>query len=202
MATVPNTIQVEVIYLLFGQRVENVFHVEVPGGIDAAVIADTANEMGGWVEAQLMPLLSGSLVFLGVEAKNLDIEDGGVAIYTPTGTVVGGIASPALPGNVSYCISLRTASSGRSFRGRKYIAGIPLSMRTENTIDSTWSADLVAAFNDLIAVFEALGKFLVVVSRVADGVERLVGVATHVSAAQVTDMFIDSQRRRLTGRGT
>jgi hypothetical protein len=47
-----------------------------------------------------------------------------------------------------------------------------------------------------------LGKFLVVVSRVADGIERTIGVATHVVNAQVTDMFIDSQRRRLTGRGT
>lgn len=202
MAVVPLTIQCDIIFLLFGQRVENVVHVEVPGGIDAAVIADTANEVGAWVLDTYLPLLSASVVFLNVEAKNLNIVDGGVAIFNAPPGSVGGIGSPGEPGNVSYTISLRTAQSGRSFRGRKYVPGIPASKRTENTIDATWSGQLVAAFNDLIAVLQALDKFLVVVSRVADGVERAIGVATHVETAQVTDLFIDSQRRRLTGRGT
>lgn len=199
---VPFTIQCDVVFLLFGQRVENVFDVEVPGGIDAAVIADTANEVGAWVLSDYLPLLSASLVFLNVEAKNLNIESGGVAVFNAPPGSVGGIVSPAEPGNVSFCVSLRTAASGRSFRGRKYVPGIPANKRTENTIDSAWAADIVDAFNNLVSILNALDKFLVVVSRVADGIERTIGLATHVETASVVDLFIDSQRRRLTGRGT
>jgi hypothetical protein len=202
MPVVPFTIQCDVVFLLFGQRVENVIDVEVPGGIDAAVIADTANEVGAWVLSDYLPLLSASVVFLNVEAKNLNIPSGGVAVFNAPPGSVGGIVSPAEPGNVSFCVSLRTALSGRSFRGRKYVPGIPANKRTENTIDAAWAADIVAAFNNLISILNALDKFLVVVSRVADGLERTIGVATHVDNASIVDLFIDSQRRRLTGRGT
>jgi len=75
---VPNTIQCDAIFLLFGQRVENVYHVEVPGGIDAPEIADTANVVRDWVITSLLPQLSHNITFIGVEAKNLSIEDGGV----------------------------------------------------------------------------------------------------------------------------
>lgn len=199
---VPNTIQCDVVFLLWDQRVENVFYVEVPGGVDAPTIQDTANQVGNWVEDSYLPFLSASLTFLNVEAKNLSIADGGVAIYNAAPGTVGGIASPGEPGNVSYCVSLRTASSGRSFRGRKYVPGIPTNKHTGNVVESTWSGDIVNALNQLITVLAGFDKVLVIVSRIADGVDRITGLSTPVISASVTDMFLDSQRRRLTGRGT
>jgi hypothetical protein len=199
---VPNTIQCDVVFLLFGQRVENVFHVQVPGGVDAPTIADTANEMGAWVLSDYLPQLSASLVFLSVEAKNLSIDSGGVAIYTAPGGSVGGIVQPSEPGNVTFSISLHTASSGRSYRGRKYVPGMPLTMRTENSVNTGWADALVTALNSLISVLAAVDKLLVIVSRIQDHVVLTTAVATPVVNASYTDLFIDSQRRRLTGRGT
>jgi hypothetical protein len=42
----------------------------------------------------------------------------------------------------------------------------------------------------------------VVVSRFSGGVERVTGVTTPVVQAAYHDLNLDSQRRRLTGRGT
>jgi hypothetical protein len=199
---VPNTIQCDVVFLLFGQRIENVYHVEVPGGVDAPTIVDTASEVGNWVMDTLMPSLSHNLTFLLVEATNLSIEGGGTATFAPTTPVPGGSGDSSMPGGTAFCVSLRTAESGRSHRGRKYISGLAVSQISGNQVLTAYGNALVAAIAELISVLSAVGKLLVVVSRVLDGVERVVGITTAVTAAVAVDYNIDSQRRRLTGRGT
>lgn len=201
-ATIPNTVQCDVVFLLFNQRVENVVHIECPDGVDAPTIQDCANLVGNWVEDHYLPNLSADVTFLSVEAKNLSIDNGGVAIYNAAPGVTGGVTSASNPGNVSYTISLLTAASGRSFRGRKYVIGVPQFVVTGNQVSATWSAALVDAFNELRDILVAADKLLVVVSRVADGLERLVGVTTAVTSAGVSDLNTDSQRRRLNGRGS
>lgn len=199
---VPNTMQVNVQYRLFGQVVENVYHVESPNGVDAQVLNDCMVQMAGWTANVLMPLLSQSCVFTGLVVTNLSIEGGGQVAFEQVGGLPGGQVAESEPGNVSYCISLRTARIGRAYRGRKYIAGIPIDKRTGNTINAGWAGSLVQAFQDLIATLQAINMFLVVVSRTLDLVERLVPVTETVISITTTDLFIDSQRRRLTGRGT
>jgi hypothetical protein len=199
---VPNTMQVDVLYLLFGQRVENVFYIQAVDGIDAVVLADTADMMINWVSTQLMPALSVDLTFIGVEVRNLDIEAGSIIARTPAVPVNGGTAVSSEPGNVSFCVSLRSLSAGRSFRGRKYIPGMPITQRVGNTVQPGWVTDLLDAFNNLITVLNAADRLLVVVSRIAAGVARIEALATPVVSVTNTDFFIDSQRRRLTGRGT
>lgn len=199
---VPNTIQCDIVYILHGSRVENVVNVQVPGGVDAAVLQDTANEVGGWVLSTLLPLLSNNVQFLMVEAKNLSILSGGVAVYNAPSSSFGGVGDGSAPNNVSYCISLRTARSGRSYRGRFYVAGVPKNKLTGDTVEANWTSDLLAALNGLISLLAALDKLLVVVSRIQDHIVLGVAVATPVETASVTDFVVDSQRRRLFGRGT
>ena len=170
--------------------------------MDAAVIQDTADEVGGWVLSTLLPNLSNNVQFLMVEAKNLSILDGGVAVYNAPSGSFGGIGDGSAPNNVSYCISLRTARSGRSYRGRFYVAGVPKNKITGDTIEANWTNDLLAALNGLIALLTSLDKLLVIVSRIQDHIVLGVAVATPVETASVTDFVVDSQRRRLSGRGT
>jgi hypothetical protein len=199
---VPNTIQCDAIFLLFGQRVENVYHVEVPGGIDAPAIADTANVVRDWVITSLLPQLSHNITFIGVEAKNLSIEDGGVHFSAPATTAVGGSSDSSMPGGTAFCVTLATASAGRSFRGRKYVPGILVSQVSGNDVLAAYGNALVAIFNTLIATLEAVDKILVIVSRIQDHAVLTTAVTTPVTTAKATDYHIDSQRRRLTGRGT
>jgi hypothetical protein len=204
MALLPvaKTIQLDLIFLLHGQRVENVWHVTNNSGVDAQVLQDTAVAAMNWCTTSLMPLLANDIQFLGVEALNLDIPNGSKIAVQPPAPVAGGNTTPAFPGNVSFCVSLRTGFSGRSFRGRKYIPGIPLNVVNGDSVTSAFASDLIAAFNDLTQVMFAIGNFVVVVSRFANLVERLVPIATVVESYTTTDFFVDSQRRRLTGRGT
>jgi len=199
---VPNTVQCDILFLLFGQICEMVVHVEVPAGVDAPTIQDCANEVGNWVEDTLLPALSQDITFLRVEAKNLSIEAGGEAVYNAATGTTGGGAVGSEAGNVAFCVSLKTASSGRSFRGRKYVPGIATSQRVGNTVLPAYGQALADAFNTLITVLEGFSKALVIVSRIADGVERLTAVTTPVTSAVATNFDLDSQRRRLNGRGT
>jgi len=193
--------QVNVRYLLFGQLVENVYYVESPNGVDAQVLADVRDNMAGWAANTLNPLLSQSIVFTGLVVTNLSIEGGGQVAFEQVGGLPGGEVSVSEPGNVAYCISLRTARIGRAYRGRKYIAGMPIDKRNGNTVNAGWAGALVTAMQDLLAVLQAINCVLVVVSRTLDLVERLVPVTEPVISITTTDLFIDSQRRRLTGRG-
>lgn len=199
---VPNTMQANVRFLLFGQVVEMVFHVSSATGVDAQVMTDCLDMMAGWTAGNLMPHLSQDLSFTGVTVTDLSIEGGGQVNFEQVGGLAGSIAFAAEPGNVSYCVSLRTERVGRAYRGRKYLPGIPTSVRTSNQVSSGWAADIVTAFQALITALQSINQFLVVVSRTLDLVERLVPVATAVASITTTDLYIDSQRRRLTGRGT
>lgn len=199
---VPNTMQVDVLFRLYNQVVENVYHVEAPGGVDAVALDDCKNQMAGWVTGNYMPLMSSDLVFTGLVVTNLSAEGGSQVTFEQVGGLPGTIGSAAEPGNVSFCVSQRTARIGRAYRGRKYVAGIPANKRTGNTIDATWAGQLVAEMDALIGFLDTLNLVLVVVSRTLDNIERLVPVTTAVTNHTTTDLFIDSQRRRLTGRGT
>jgi hypothetical protein len=199
---VPNTVQVDVLFLLFGQRVENVYHVRWDGGVDAAALADTRDAFATWVAEEWMPPLSLNCQFIGLEVKNLSIEDGTMLAYTPPTTVTGSVDYMAEPGNVSFSISLRTGQSGRSYRGRKFVAGMPGNARTGNQVNSGFATAMVAALEELRNLLISINAVLVVVSRIQDTIELLVPITSEVLSVTIADYDIDSQRRRLTGRGT
>jgi len=199
---VPNTVQVSAVFIQFGQRVENVYDIENPDGVDAAAIVDCADLVANWVVDSYLPALANTLTFVACEGKNLDIEAGGVHASTIPAGQVGGASVSGEANNVSFCVSLRTARSGRSFRGRKYVCGIPTGQRIGDNLVGGYVTALVGIFNDLIAVLAAADKALVVVNRIVDHVQLLEAVITPVVSAQAVDPTIDSQRRRLTGRGT
>lgn len=199
---VPDTIRVNVRFLLFNQIVENVYDVNCPTGVDAAALADCRDAFIDWVPNTYMGSISHDCFWTGLELQNLSIENGSVLSYTAPSPVAGGANSASEPGNVSFCVSARTGASGRSFRGRKYVAGVPIVFRTGNQVAADWAADILAALNGLISTLNAINQVLVVVSKIADGVERLTGLSTPVINFTYTDLNIDSQRRRLTGRGS
>jgi hypothetical protein len=60
---------------------------------------------------------------------------------------------------------------------------------------------VVSAFQAYQAAMNTAGYNLVVLSRIQDGVPRDLALAQTVTSILTTDLFIDSQRRRLTGRG-
>lgn len=107
-----------------------------------------------------------------------------------------------MPLNVARVVSLRTAKRGRSYRGRVYLSGTPDTViETMNTIDATHAANLVSGFNALATLLDGHGFDVVVASKQHNGVETNPAEVNEVIAFAV-DVLVDSQRRRLTGRGT
>lgn len=110
-------------------------------------------------------------------------------------------AGEALPNNVSLCVSARTSLRGRSFRGRNYLPPLPEQLVDGNTVLTTAVTAILDSYNLMRADSASQALDMVVVSRVSNGVPRAQGLTTDITTFIVSDPTVDSQRRRLPGRG-
>lgn len=108
--------------------------------------------------------------------------------------------SVQLPNNVTLCIKWTTENRGRSFRGRTYHVGLTESQVTDNEVVAVAMGQFTTAYGALLTDLATAGWPLVIASRYANNQPRITGVATLVTGFSI-DPFIDSQRRRLPGRG-
>jgi len=200
----PDTAQVEVIASLFGQIIENILYFSVTGGFEPTQIAQLAATVADYWSSDMLPHLSDNYTLLRVEAK--DISSDGQPSYTNTAHVgeSGAISGGCLPGGSAFCVSFRSGLSGRSYRGRNFIGGIPLSNVSGNQVLSAWADPLVAVYagiNDAVDA-DLPGVFQAIVSRFHLGAPRTEALVSPVVSWVATDYNVDAQRRRLTGRGT
>jgi len=199
---VPNTIAVDVIYELSGQRVENTLYFEKPGGWDAAAITTFLENLRDIIATGLLPLLHTSLQLVQLVGTLLDAVESISIVSLVSPPLGGGVSGTQLPNNVTYTVQFKTALRGRSFRGRNYVPGIPQTGISANNIDATLRTGLLDFYDTVRELALDNTCLWVVVSRVADGVERTTGVTTPITGPATADSFLDSQRRRLPGRGT
>jgi len=113
----------------------------------------------------------------------------------------GGDTSPAMPGNVTWCVSFRTNQRGRSSRGRNYIYGITEAVAAGNFIDTATANTWVGFYELMMSPTFAPDFAWSVLSRYTDGAARTSGLAIPITSVIATDYALDSQRRRLAGRG-
>jgi hypothetical protein len=164
-----------------------------------AEVAQGAHD--GW-KTYMLPVLSDEYILRETYAVSLDSDTAPAATATTVPAVTGGNNTGGpLPGSVSLCLSLRTEGRGRSSRGRQYISGFRDIAIDGNRFTDAKADAVVAAFSDYATQSFGGQAVLVVVSRVQDKVQRAQALVQQVTAIIVTDTFVDSQRRRLTGRG-
>lgn len=205
MAFIPveNTAQVRMQFLYAGQRCENVYHVENTGAWDVASLQDLGDAFIDWWDTELKAFMPATGSLEQVVLRDLTTE-AGIAVERTTGLpLVGTNGSPQLPNNVTVAVKWSTGLAGRSFRGRTYHIGMPENSTVDNTVSSGPLADLLAAYDALIGVPPAVNPdySLVVVSLFHANAPRVAGVTTPILDSSI-DPTIDSQRRRLPGRGT
>lgn len=203
---VPEVSEVILQYRLDQQLVENTLYFT---GADDTVgqLQTLADEVSSWVLDSLLPNLSEAIMLERVTAMNLTTANS--SLYSASFTDVGGVTSEPAPNNVAACIQFSSGLRGRSFRGRNYIAGVPNAEIDVNTLTVTWRTAIQTAYNRLLPTGDALTSFTwVVVSRYSgvDGttgkpIPRTTGIFTLVASAGFADGVVDSQRRRLPGRG-
>lgn len=140
------------------------------------------------------------VVEVKVTSLNSDVAPS-VTVTSPPGVVKGEDLLQPLPNNTTLCISLRTGSRGKWARGRNYTIGMCTDHIVGNFANTDYVSSMVNAYNQIFPLAETLGCTWVVVSRHLNKVPRLTGVTYDVTAVIVADLALDSQRRRLVGRG-
>jgi len=200
----PNIIMAELRAIRNGQKIENRFHFNNQAAVTPASLATVAQMVWDWAELTYLPLQSSEVTLSSVVTTDLTTLNGAQATYAPDATTVGGVGGFALPNEVSLAVSLRSASRGRSARGRSYIFTISDGqMADTNNVESTFASAIAAAFNTLRATAFTAGKPLTIVSYRSDKVVRPGGpVYFPVTNALVVDTIVDSMKRRKPGIGT
>lgn len=195
-----NVLQCEVRQTLDGQQIENVLYVSSGSGWDDAKVDAIHGSIVDLYTA-IYAVLSTAIQFR--EAYYTDLTTATSPTYTRTGSlpINGADDAGSLPGNCALCVSHRTNGRGRSARGRTYIAGIPEDLVTGASISSGITNAVTTAFGLWRADIASGGYAHVIVSRFTGGDERVTALVQPVTVSLVVDNTVDSQRRRLPGRG-
>lgn len=152
-----------------------------------------------WID-QMAPVLSVDISIVNVNATGQasltepSVDTGGAS-------TTGELAGAAIPSSNCVTISFRTYERGRSGRGRNYVAGLREVDVVGNVVDNATITGLVDAYLDLIDNPLTPWNWCVV-SHYSEGAAREEGYKQVVTSVTVADTNIDSQRRRLTGRGS
>jgi hypothetical protein len=195
------TAEVDIRGTLNGQQVENTLYLRNGDGWTSESLAAAATIVRDWWFANMMTFISASYSFREVFIKDLSSSDGQEASNAIGFGIVGG-GTGTLPANVTLAVSFRTGHAGRSFRGRNYVPGVTPSNVSGNVISTIFASSVQDAYNELLTALVGSDFTWVVVSRVTEGIIRETGLTTPVITAFVTDLLVDSMRRRLTGRGS
>lgn len=204
MAFVPaaNTVMAELRYLMNGEQAENTLYFDrTPGTISAGNLPTVGSLLAGWWDAAYAPFISNQVELNEIYLTDLTSATGPTFTFAPTVPLLGQDASPPMPKNVSLAVSFRTAGRGRSARGRNYIYGLTEADITNDEVSTTTANGLQAGYNTLIGALASEGYTWVVVSRYLNGNQRAAALKQPVTSVVVVDNVVDSQRRRLPGRG-
>lgn len=199
---------VEIRMEIVGQKVENTIWVTSEDLLDEAALTLIGETVKAWWISDYAPQVSDLVSLTEIVVTNMTTETSN-QVSVNGDHQLGGQIGGTLTTNSTFAVSFRTASRGRSFRGRNYIVGIPLEHMAEtNVVEASWASDVVTAYTNLLSQLGDAGFQWVIASRFS-GVDpdtgkpipRTAGVTTNVITVVAADLVIDSQRRRLPGRG-
>lgn len=199
----PNVLQARMRYVQFGQLTENTLYFEGSAAVDTALATTLGNALLNWWSVNFQPQCSNQMALLQVYITDLTTQTGFTVAVTPPSALTGGSTTEALPNNVAFCVSFRTAARGRSSRGRNYVGGLTEADTNASNLLQSRATAIVNAYKLLMGagVFVP-GLQLVVVSRFTLGNPRPVALSRPVINILNVDLTVDSQRRRLPHRGT
>jgi len=192
---VPNGIKVELNGIQNGVPIVNRFFVTMTGAPSSADLDDVITEtLAFWNVFKAG--IHNSYTLQNITATDVHVANGTQTILPLTTGNTGSVGNDAAAGNAAIVVSLRTNFTGRSFRGRFYMGGLPVDVfQNAQNITSGQAATIAGWFEDFIDALAAINMTLVVVSNFAAGVVRVVALATEIISV-IVDTKVDSQRRR------
>jgi hypothetical protein len=178
-----------------GVPIVNVVHLRCVSGAPAGQL-DTAIIAGidFWNDQRVN--VSNSYVLQNITATDISVANGAQIVQPITSDAQGAATGTAAAANAAVCISLRTAQTGRSFRGRFFVGGLPqAALETAQSISTGAAAAYATNMTTFIDTLETAGFALAVLSKYASGALRVAGLLTDIIAV-IVDTKVDSQRRR------
>lgn len=132
---------------------------------DATQLTTTANAIDAAIVADYVPALSQDHDYLGIIARDLEVQFGRVEEVMQAAPVPGTLASPALPGNVAVVCTFKSAV-GAPPRGRIFLLSPAESQVTGELLTAGAQGDLQDACDAISAAAgQAVGNAHVIVSR-------------------------------------
>lgn len=159
-----------------------------------------ADGVNAWWAANLRQHQGPAYTLRNVVATDLTTEIAPQVTSTIGLPLAGTATGATLPGSLALCISFRTGLTGRSARGRNYFPGLTEDQVNGNAVAAGTVNAVAIAYQQLLAG-GIEGFTWVVVQRWSNKVELAAGVPRPILSVTVVDVNVDSQRRRLAGRG-
>lgn len=191
---------------LFDELAENIFYVETDATVTSAMLEEVAGITANWVASDQLPLLNSGYIADRVVCTDQTASPGLQFINIDNQGNPGGLSgSAALPQNCTFAVHRNTGLSGKGAKSRIYWPGLQQNQTTApGEVSATTANAFVDACESLRTALEAgteAGYTYGYISRVLNGVERTNGLFVPVIGHSYTDLHMDSQRRRLPGRG-
>jgi len=197
----PNCVRSSLVGVVSSQLAVNTLWFQGLGPADASALSDLNDALIDWYTGSILPLLSNGFALDAVNSIAQDTSFAPSVSTTGGLPAVGAVNSATQAPQVAGVVSFRTPNRGRSARGRIYLPGVPENaLDTPGTMNSTFRAAVVSAFDALNGVVGALNYSHVVVSHFTNHLPRTAGFPQPV-ITYLMDAPLDTQRRRTVGRG-
>jgi hypothetical protein len=172
-------------------------------GWDVTKLQTIADLVADWWYTGLRTASTNVLSLVEVYARDLTSESAPTytSLYHAGAAGTGG-TNVKVPQNVAFCVSFRTALRGRANRGRNYVPVTSYNyFDSPGKVSSATAAGWVGHYQKLLAggSYDPTPAVWCVLSRQLNGVIQ--GRAVPIQAVVAADLNLDSQRRRLPGRG-
>jgi hypothetical protein len=191
----PQAVEAKLIMSQNSVPLVNIWNFDVGHAVTLTDLTGVFAVVDAFVTAELRNLMHVSVSYDQIIVTDISVPNGQQIINTPTSPngLNTGVAAGA---NVAFVASLRSAQTGRNFRGRSYMAGLTASVLADAQHTSTvYAAAVNTSFVNFINAAVTAGYKLCVLSRYLNRALRTVGLLTEIISV-ITDTKIDSQRRR------
>lgn len=197
----PNVVKVTLSFVWAGQIVEITLSFRKNTAPTTTEINDLIQSVRTWWSTHMRAWVSNHISLTNINATDQSSDSAPSIDWPISPTEAGSVNVASVPTNSALVLSFRTPQRGRSYRGRVYIPGLPNSSLASAT---SITGAVVTAWSTVAAAIGSIGSAEgwehVVVSRYANNAPRVVAESTDVTN-YIVEFNLDSQRRRLAGRG-
>jgi len=199
---VVQVVKTELVYEVLDQVVENVLHFsKVTTWTISDMLEFAAQVKSAWND-NIRPNQSTDCALTKIRVTDLTTETSAAIEYVTGLPLIGAIGNGVENGAQTVATKFITAGRGRSHRGRAYNVGMPDNTVTNNRITDAYAQDLTDGWNQFRAdILGGTQEAIQVIVSLCQGKAWLEEGEAYAVIDSSTDVWVDSQRRRLHGRG-